>query len=66
MENPRLLIQKDSHLAYCQLEVGHDFQIEQFLDIYLGSDSHGQLHIILGYVLGLFAKRRNAKQEGKY
>lgn len=32
MENPRLLIQKDSHLASCQ--VGHDFQILQFLDIY--------------------------------
>lgn len=65
MENPRLLIQKDSHLASCQFEVGHDFQILQFLDIYFWNDSHGQLPIFMGYVLGLIAKRRTSKQEGK-
>lgn len=61
MENPKLLIQKDSHLAYGQVEVGHDFQILYFLDIYFWNDSHGHLPIILGYVLDLITKRRNAK-----
>lgn len=66
MGHVRLLIQKDSHLEYSQVVVGHDFQILQLLDYYFWNDSHGQLPIILGYVLGLITKRRNAKEEGKY
>lgn len=57
----RLLIQKGSYLEYSWGVVGHDFQILQLLNYCFWNDSHGQLPIILGYVLGLITKRRNAK-----
>lgn len=55
----RLLIQKNSHLEYSQLVVGHEFQTLQLLLLLL--DSHGQLPVTLGYVLGFITKKRNTK-----